>query len=44
MGEFLPLIQKGKPFDICYSIEENVWKEKRSVQLSVKGIRSITQS
>ena len=44
MGEFLPLIQKGKPFDICYSIEENVWKEKRSVQLSVKGIRSIIQS
>ena len=41
MGEYLPLIQKGLPFDICYSIEENVWKDKRSVQLNLKGIRSI---
>ncbi|MBC7916059.1 MAG: single-stranded-DNA-specific exonuclease RecJ [Pyrinomonadaceae bacterium] len=44
MGEFLPLIQKGIPFDICYSIEENIWKEKRSVQLNVKAIRSSVQS
>ena len=41
MGECLPLIEKGIPFDICYTIEENVWKEKRSVQLNIKGIRSI---
>ncbi|MGV3510189.1 MAG: single-stranded-DNA-specific exonuclease RecJ, partial [Sphingobacteriaceae bacterium] len=41
MGEYLPLIQKGIPFDVCYTIEENVWKDKRSVQLNVKGIRSI---
>jgi single-stranded-DNA-specific exonuclease len=41
LGEFMPEIQKGEPFDICYTIEENIWKEKRSVQLNVKGIRSI---
>lgn len=41
LGQYVPLINNGYPFDICYSIEENVWKEKRSIQLSVKGIRSV---
>ncbi len=39
LGEYLPAINKGKKFDICYTIEENVWKEKRSIQLNIKGIR-----
>jgi len=39
LGDYLPLVKKGLPFDICYSIEENVWKEKRTIQLNVKGIR-----
>jgi len=43
MGEYLPLISKGIPFDVCYTIEENVWKDKRSVQLNIKGIRSILE-
>jgi single-stranded-DNA-specific exonuclease len=41
LGEYFPLLKKGVPFDISYSIEENVWKDKRSVQLNIKGIRSI---
>jgi single-stranded-DNA-specific exonuclease len=41
LGKYFPLLQKGVPFNICYSIEENIWKDKRSVQLNVKGIRSI---
>ncbi|WP_207429502.1 single-stranded-DNA-specific exonuclease RecJ [Pedobacter sp. SYSU D00535] len=41
LGQYLQLINKGFPFDICYTIEENVWKEKRSIQLYVKGIRSV---
>jgi len=40
LGEFLPMINSGEPFDICYTIEENVWKEKRSIQLNIKGIRA----
>jgi single-stranded-DNA-specific exonuclease len=24
---------------MCYSIEENVWRERRTIQLNVKGIR-----
>ena len=43
LGKHLPLIEKGIPFDVCYSIEENVWKDKRSVQLNIKGIRSILE-
>ena len=40
LGEFLPMINSGAPFDICYTIEENVWKEKRAIQLNIKGIRA----
>ncbi len=32
-------INKSKPFDICYTIEENIWREKRSIQLNIRGIR-----
>jgi len=38
-GEHLEQLNSGQPFDICYSIEENVWREKRSIQLNIKGIR-----
>lgn len=40
LGEYYSLIKNGLPFDICYTIEENVWKEKRTIQLCVKGIRA----
>jgi single-stranded-DNA-specific exonuclease len=40
LGEYLPLISSGKPFDICYTIEENTWNDKTSLQLNIKGIRS----
>ncbi|WP_448699923.1 single-stranded-DNA-specific exonuclease RecJ [Mucilaginibacter sp. AW1-3] len=40
LGEHLPKLSKGIPFDICYTIEENVWREKRSIQLNVKGIKT----
>ncbi|QJD95308.1 single-stranded-DNA-specific exonuclease RecJ [Mucilaginibacter robiniae] len=38
-GECLDQIRQGKPFDICYTIEENIWRDKRSIQLNIKGIR-----
>jgi single-stranded-DNA-specific exonuclease len=38
-GECIEQVRQGKPFDICYTIEENVWREKRSIQLNIKGIR-----
>ncbi|TKB96336.1 single-stranded-DNA-specific exonuclease RecJ [Pedobacter cryophilus] len=39
-GNHLEQINIGKPFDICYTIEENVWKEKRNIQLNIKGIKT----
>ena len=44
LGEYLPMINSGAAFDICYTIEENVWKEKRSIQLNIKGIRATLPS
>ncbi|MDB5140842.1 MAG: recJ [Mucilaginibacter sp.] len=38
-GEYLPKLKKDVPFDICYSIEENIWRERRTIQLNIKGIR-----
>ena len=38
-GELITEIKKDVPFDICYTIEENIWKERRTIQLNVKGIR-----
>lgn len=32
-------INSGMPFDICYTLEENVWREKRNIQMNLKGIR-----
>ena len=40
LGQHLDQINQGKPFDICYTVEEKVWKEKRSIQFNVKGIKT----
>jgi single-stranded-DNA-specific exonuclease len=37
--EYLSKIKKDVPFDICYAIEENIWQERRTIQLNIKGIR-----
>jgi len=39
LGHYLQEINNNDAVDICYTIEENVWKDKRSIQLSIKGIR-----
>lgn len=41
---WLPELKKGEPFDICYCIEENVWRDKRSIQLNIRGIRLSRQT
>jgi len=38
-SEYLPLISKGLPFQICYHIEENVWRGNVSLQLNIKDIK-----
>lgn len=39
LGGYADMINRTKKFDICYAIEENVWRDKRSIQLNVKDIR-----
>lgn len=41
LGDLYTLISSGHPFDICYSIEENNWRNQASIQLNIKGIRRI---
>ncbi len=38
-GDHFPYINSGKPFDICYHIEENEWNGKKDIQLNIKDIK-----
>ncbi len=38
-GEYLDYVSKGKPFNICYHIEENEWNGNKSIQLNIKDIK-----
>ena len=40
MAEELIKIENGQEFDICYSIDENYWNGRASLQLRLKGIKS----
>jgi single-stranded-DNA-specific exonuclease len=39
MKDYLPIVKSGKPFDICYSIEENEFNGQVSLQLRIRDIR-----
>jgi single-stranded-DNA-specific exonuclease len=39
MGQFHPFISRKIPFDVCYSIEENTFNGRTSLQLNVKDIK-----
>jgi single-stranded-DNA-specific exonuclease len=34
MGEYLEEINMGKTFDICYTIDQNIYKDKKTIQLN----------
>jgi single-stranded-DNA-specific exonuclease len=38
-AEFENLLQPNVPFSVCYTVEENVWKEQRRLQLNIKAIK-----
>jgi len=42
LGEYISVLKNSMPFDICYTIEENVWNNQKTLQLNLKGI-SINQ-
>lgn len=40
LGSHSDYVSKGLSFDICYAIQENVWKGKTSIQLAVKDLKT----
>jgi len=39
LGDKLEIVQSGEPFNICYTIEENYWNDKVTLQLVIKDIK-----
>lgn len=39
LGHFADWINAGASFDLCFTLEENVWRQKRNLQLNIKDIR-----
>ncbi len=39
LGHYKKLMEEADSFDICYTIEENTWRDKTSIQLNIKDIR-----
>lgn len=39
LGHFQELLKPNQRFSICYTIEENNWKDKKRLQLNLKGIK-----
>ena len=38
-AEYENLLQPNQPFSVCYTVEENVWKAQRRLQLNIKAIK-----
>jgi single-stranded-DNA-specific exonuclease len=39
MSDFYPKLMTGKPFSIAYTIEENTFRDKTTLQLYLKDIK-----
>ena len=40
LGHFFDKIQESQYVDICYSIDENIWNNKKNLQLKIRDIKS----
>ncbi len=40
-GDWYDSLKTGEPFDLCYTAEEKTWRDKKSIQLNIKGIRAV---
>ena len=40
MADKMDLVASGLPFDVLYTLETNVWKERETLQLNIKDIRA----
>jgi single-stranded-DNA-specific exonuclease len=39
LADYVKVINPYQPFSVCYTIEENVWREQKRLQLNIKAIR-----
>ncbi|MFC4142423.1 single-stranded-DNA-specific exonuclease RecJ [Pedobacter mendelii] len=39
LADYQNLLQPKVPFSVCYTIEENIWRDKKRLQLNIKGIK-----
>ena len=39
MGNLFEKIKDNQSFDVCYSIDENEWKGKKSLQLRLRDLK-----
>ena len=39
LAEYENLLQPNVPFSVCYTVEENVWKDQKRLQLNIKAIK-----
>ncbi|GAF01895.1 single-stranded-DNA-specific exonuclease RecJ [Saccharicrinis fermentans] len=39
MGDYLDKLQTGNPFDVCYTIEENVYNGRSTLQMMLKDMK-----
>lgn len=37
----LEILKEAEPFSIAYTVEEKIWKDKKSIQLNIKAIKRI---
>lgn len=40
LAEYESLLEPNEPFSVCYTIEENIWKDQRRLQLNIKAIKT----
>jgi single-stranded-DNA-specific exonuclease len=41
LAEYESLLQPNQPFSVCYTIEENIWRDQKRLQLNVKAIKIV---
>lgn len=39
MGEYYSYLSQREPFDVCYALEQNIWRDKVNLQLRIKDIK-----
>ena len=44
LGGFFELVKSGTPFSVLYTLEENEWNGRRTLQLNIKDIKPAVDS